>query len=152
MDKIRGFEVVEEGKRKTDGDIVLPRRSTKHSAGYDFYLPTDVTVKANSTSGIIPMDVKAYMGENEVLMLFIRSSIGIKKGLTLANDVAVIDSDYYYAENGGNIGLVLRNNTNEDITLNKGERIMQGVFMPYFIADNDNATELRLGGYGSSGK
>lgn len=148
----RGFEVVRDEFRKTKGEIILPKRATAHSAGYDFYLPEDVTVPAHGTSGIIPTDVKAYMQEGEVLMLYVRSSIGIKKGLVLANGTAVIDSDFYSSPSSdGNICLALRNETDNDITLKAGERVMQGVFVPYLTVDNDDTTTERVGGIGSSG-
>lgn len=92
MEKLRGFEVVKDSMRKTKGEIILPKRATKHSAGYDFYLPEDVTIPAHGTSKMIPTDVKAYMQENEVLMLYVRSSIGIKKGLVLSNGTGIIDA------------------------------------------------------------
>lgn len=151
MMKTRGFEVVSKEFRKTKGDITLPKRSTAFSAGYDFYLPEDVTVPAHGTSGAIPTDVKAYMQEGEVLLLYVRSSVGIKKGLVLANGTGVIDADYYSNEsNDGNICLALRNETDTDITLKAGERVMQGVFVPYLVADDDTTTETRTGGIGST--
>lgn len=151
--KTRGFEVVRDEFRKTTGEIKLPTRATSNSAGYDFYLPTDVTIPANSTSGIIATDVKAYMRPGEVLLLYVRSSVGIKKGLVLANGTGVIDADYYSnVDNDGNIGLALRNETDHDIKLNKGERIMQGIFVPYLVADNGNTGATRTGGVGSTNK
>ena len=150
--KTRGFEVVKDEFRKTKGEIKLPHRSTAFSAGHDFYLPEDVTIPAHGASEAIPTDVKAYMKDGEVLMLYVRSSIGIKKGLVLANGTGIIDKDYYSNEsNDGNICLALRNETDHDITLKAGERIMQGVFIPYLIADDDNTTETRTGGVGSTG-
>ena len=91
------------------------------------------------------------MQEGEVLLLYVRSSVGIKKGLVLANGTGVIDADYYYNEsNDGNICLALRNETDTDITLKAGERVMQGVFVPYLVADDDTTTETRTGGIGST--
>lgn len=149
--KTRGFEVVQDKFRKTNGNIVLPKRSTAFSAGYDFYLPEDITVPAHGTSGAIPTDVKAYMQDNEVLMLYVRSSIGIKKGLVLSNGTGIIDKDFYSnSSNDGNICLSLRNETDDDITLKAGERVMQGVFVPYLVADDDTTTETRTGGIGST--
>lgn len=150
--KLRGFEVVRDDMRKTEGDIKLPTRATAQSAGYDFYLPCDVIILPYSSTGIIPTDVKAYMQEGEVLMLYIRSSIGIKKGIVLSNNTGVIDCDYFSnPDNDGNIEVALRNESDETVTLHKGERIMQGVFIKYLVADGDEATETRNGGFGHSG-
>lgn len=152
MMKLRGFEVVKDEMRKTKGEIKLPTRATAHSAGYDFYLPCNVCIEPHSSTGIIPTDIKAYMQEGEVLMLYVRSSIGIKKGLVLSNGTGVVDKDYFSnPDNDGNIGISLRNETDETVVLYKGERIMQGVFVNYLVADDDEATGERNGGFGSSG-
>lgn len=153
MDKIRGFEPVESKFRKENSAVKLPVRSDKRSAGYDFYSPTSHIVKAHSKE-LIWTNVKAYMLPNEVLMIYVRSSIGIKKGLTLANGTGIIDSSYYSnIDNDGNIGICLFNNTNEDIIIDNGERIAQGVFMNYLITDEDFVLNTeRIGGIGSSGK
>lgn len=134
-------------------DTKLPTRKTKGSAGYDFYLPCDVHLEPFGDSPIIQTGVKAYMPEDEVLLLFIRSSIGIVKNVTLSNNVGVIDSSYVdNPDNEGNIGLRLHNNSALSVDLKNGERIMQGVFVKYGIADGDNVTEERKGGIGSTGK
>lgn len=132
---------------------ILPSRKTKGSAGYDFFLPQDVVIGPHSYSEAIPTYVKAYFPEDEVLMLYIRSSIGFKKGVTLANNVGVIDSDYSdNVDNEGNIGLKLYNHTDHVVKFYAGECIMQGIFMKYGVVDNDFTTEERKGGLGSTGK
>lgn len=131
----------------------LPTRKAKGSAGYDFYLPCDVHLEPYGDSPIIQTGVKAYMPEDEVLLLFIRSSIGILKNVTLSNNVGVIDSDYCdNPDNEGNIGLRLHNNSALSVDLKKGERIMQGVFVKYGVVIDDNVTDERKGGIGSTGK
>lgn len=151
--RVRGFKVVRDEFRKTEGEVLLPRRASKHSAGYDFYLPYEVTIPPHCSTGIIPTDIKAYMQEGEVLMLYVRSSIGIKKGLTLANGTGIVDGDYYSnTDNDGNIGIALRNETDTTIILEKGERVMQGVFVNYLVTDDDNTNTERAGGFGSSGQ
>ena len=148
----RGFEIVSEGFRKhSEADIQLPTRGSKVSAGYDFYLPCDITLQPNEKI-CVWSDVKAYMQEGEVLMLHVRSSIGIKKGLMLSNITGVIDADYYSNEsNDGNIGIALYNYSDKIVELKKGERICQGVFMPFLVADNGNTENERTGGFGSTG-
>lgn len=151
---MRKFEIVKDEFRKfKDEEIILPRRGTKDSAAYDFYTPCDIVIPTNGRTGIIATDVKAKMESDEVLLLFVRSSIGIKKGIVLSNGTGVIDSSYYGNEsNDGNIGVSLLNTTNEDVVIEKGDRIMQGMFVKYLITEDDNATEERTGGFGSSGK
>lgn len=152
--RIRGFEAV----KGAPADTKLPTRKTKGSACYDFYLPEDVTVlpwwlQAFFKPTIIQTNVKAYMQEDEVLLLYIRSSIGLLKGVTLGNNVGVIDCDYYNnEENDGNIGLVLVNRGWLPKRFKKGERIMQGMFAKFGVVDNDCTTGERKGGTGSTGK
>ena len=150
--KIRGFEVVKDEKRKTEGKIILPTRGSKVSAGYDFYSPVDITIEPNKI-GKIWTDVKAYMGNTECLILNVRSSMGGK--FMLANTQGWIDADYYNNEsNEGNIGFFLKNISNEPLTINEGDRIGQGAFFSFLVSDNGNPEEeiVRTGGFGSSGK
>lgn len=151
---MRKFEVVKDECRKFKGEeIILPKRGTKGSAAYDFYTPCDIVIPANGRTGIISTDVKAKMEDDEVLLLFVRSSIGIKRGIVLSNGTGVIDSSYYSSEsNDGNIGVALLNTTNEEVVINKGERIMQGMFVKYLITEDDKAEGERVGGFGSSGR
>lgn len=139
--------------KNAPADTVLPKRKTAKSAGYDFVLPCDVRLNPRSVSAIIPTNVKAFMPDDEVLMLYIRSSIGIKQHVTLANGTGIIDADYFSnPDNDGNIGICLQNNSNEIVSLKKGERIMQGIFVKYAVCDSDDTNEVRKGGFGSTGK
>jgi len=150
IDKTRGFEVVSDTHRKSQGEIILPTRGTSKSAGYDFYSPIDIEIQPNQKV-CIWSDVKAYMQEGEVLLLFVRSSIGIKRGLRLSNSTGVVDSDYFSNEdNDGNIGIALHNYTDKVVTIEKGERVCQGVFVPFLVADNGNTDIERNGGIGST--
>lgn len=106
---MRKFELVDKTFRKHTEEAKLPLRGTKTSAGYDFYASEDLVIKPQDKVTFWT-DVKAKMGENEVLLGFVRSSMGIKNDLMLSNTVAVIDSDYYNnEETGGNIGISIRN-------------------------------------------
>ena len=148
--KIRGFKIVSDNHRKSQEEITLPTRGTSKSAGYDFYSPIDIEIQPNQKV-CIWSDVKAYMQEGEVLLLFVRSSIGIKRGLRLSNSTGVIDSDYFSNEdNDGNIGIALHNYTDNVVTIEKGERVCQGVFIPFLVADNGNTDIERNGGIGST--
>lgn len=105
---MRKFELVSEEFRKHE-DSKLPLRGTQTSAGYDFYATEDLVIKPQEKV-MFWSDVKAQMQEGEVLLGFVRSSMGIKNDLMLSNTVAVIDSDYYNnEETGGNIGISIRN-------------------------------------------
>ena len=98
--------------------------------------------------------IKACMNEDEVFYLYIRSSIGYKYNVTLANSVGVIDSDFYNNEdNEGHISVCLINHGDKDYEVNIGDRIAQGVFMKYLTVDNEEKVEKkRKGGIGSTNK
>ncbi len=152
---IRGFEVVEDKYRKhPECEIVLPQRSTLRSAGYDISTPVDIVIAPRSHSKVIFTDIKAYMQDDEVLTTHVRSSIGIKRGLVLANTTGIIDADYYAnPDNDGNIGFMLRNLTDEEVLIKAGERVIQAIFIKYLTSDIDEVkSEQRLGGVGSTGK
>lgn len=150
--RIRGFEVVKDEFRKfPNNEILYPLRGSKHSAGYDFYSNEDIIIEPKAHH-VFWTDIKAYMLPTEVLKIHVRSSIAIKKKLTLRNQVGIIDSDYYSnIDNDGNIGVCLYNGSRAQIRIQKGERIAQGIFEIYLVADNDlsDASE-RKGGIGST--
>lgn len=147
----RYFEVVKAEHRTTNVNIQLPTRSDPKSAGYDFYSPVNITIMPNE-SKLFFTDVKAAMNDDEVLMLYVRSSMG-KVPVVIANGTGIIDASYFEnPANDGNIGFRLLNMGNEPYVINIGDRIGQGVFTKYLITDDDNTNGNRIGGFGSSGK
>ena len=153
MEKIRGFEIA---KGFENEGINLPIRKTKYSAGYDVEAAEETVVpsfKKGMNPTLIKTGIKAYMADDEVLMLYNRSSNPKKKGLILANSVGVIDKDYYgNPDNDGHIMFAFYNIKDEDITIKKGEAIGQAVFQKYLVTDDDNASGERIGGFGSTSK
>lgn len=148
--RTRGFEVVVDDKRKTTGDVILPQRGTSKAMAYDFYANDDYVVNPGEVAKVWT-DVKAYMGDNECLILNVRSSMGGK--FMLSNTQGWIDSDYYSnVGNDGNIGVFLLNISNEVQEIKKGDRIAQGAFFYFLAADNGNTDDVRTGGFGSTGK
>jgi len=160
---------------------LLPLRATRTSAGYDFFAPCDIVIPPQEKA-FFATDVKAEMGENEVLLLVVRSSAGIKRDLMAANTAGVIDSDYYdNPNNEGNIHIALRNlkpamelsgynrvalasgdtveipvikdlKEQNTVVIKAGERVVQGLFLPVLAADSGDSDTPRGGGFGSSGK
>ena len=153
MEKLRGFEIA---KGWEDKNINLPKRSTKYAAGYDVEAAEDTIIpafKPGVKPTLIPTGLKAYMQDDEMLCLYNRSSNPKKKGLVLANSVGIVDKDYYgNADNDGHIMYAMWNFKDEDIKVEKGERIGQAILQKYLIADNDNADAERTGGFGSTDK
>lgn len=124
---------------------LLPKRATNGSAGYDFVAPYNVSVPPNGVATIYT-DVGAYMLPDEVLKIYPRSSMAIKRGVTLLNDVAIIDSDFK-----DEIVLSLHNRSMITVTIKKGEKIAQGIFQKYLTC-GDEPSAFRNGGIGSTGK
>lgn len=162
----RGFKEVSDANKKYGEQVklhgkeivvfpetTLPTRADAKSAGYDFYTPVDVKVLPQSKQ-IVWTNVKAYMQDDEVLQLFVRSSIGIKHDCVLANGTGIIDASYFNnADNEGNIGICLVNRTGQTKEFKAGERIAQGIFVKYLTADEDvSLSDERKGGIGSSGQ
>ena len=153
MEKVRGFEVA---KGFEDKGINMPVRKTKYSAGYDVEAAEDVIIpsfKKGMKPTLVKTGIKAYMQDNEYLMLANRSSNPGKKGLILANSVGIIDKDYYgNPDNDGHIMFAFYNIKEDDIEIKKGDCIGQAIFMPFLVVDDDNANGERTGGFGSTSK
>ena len=123
----------------------LPKRATSGSAGYDFVAPVDIKIPFASVVKV-STNTKVYMPSDEVLKIYPRSSMAIKRGVTLVNDVAIIDSDFK-----DTIVLALHNNSMGAVTIKKGEKIAQGIFQKYLTC-GDEPSVVRNGGIGSTGK
>lgn len=134
-------------------NIQLPQRATKGSAGYDFYMPYDLTLVPGQTAKI-PTGIRAKIADGWVLCLFPRSGLGFKYRLQLNNTVGIIDADYYLSDNEGHIFAKITNDSNEGktLTLRQGEGFMQGIFMPFGLVEDDNVQTIRNGGFGSTTK
>lgn len=155
--KQRGFEII--SKYQEEG-LSVPQRATKGAAGYDFQAAETVVVPSlwklqqageNPKPILVKTGIKAYMPDSEYLELVSRSSNPLKRFLLLANGVGVIDSDYYNnSDNEGHIMFQFTNFGPSDLTIKKGERIGQGIFLPFLKADQDVTSQSRSGGFGSS--
>ncbi len=158
MEKIARFFKVSEkeflssgGTSATLSGIILPRRATKGSAGYDFFAPETFTLKAGETIKIAT-GVRVKIDNGWFLAIFPRSGLGFKYRLTLDNTVGIIDSDYYNAENEGHIFIKMTNCGNTPLTVEKGKAFAQGVFLPFGITVDDACEGERVGGFGSTDK
>ena len=151
--KNRGFEIA---KGFENCGVDMPERKTKYSAGYDVKSIEDIVIppfKVGMKPTLVKTGLKVYMQDDEYLMLVNRSSNPGKKGLVLSNGVGVIDKDYYNnPDNDGHFMYAYYNYFNEDIVIKKGDVIGQAIFMKYLKTDDDNATNVRTGGFGSTSK
>ncbi len=151
MEKLRGFEIAKGFENK---GINLPIRKTKYSAGYDIEAAEDIVIpsfKKGMNPTLVKTGLKVYMQDDEVVLLYNRSSNPKKKGLIMANSVGVIDKDYYgNQDNDGHIMFAFYNIKDEDVEIKKGEAIGQAIFQKYLLTDDDSAEGLRIGGFGST--
>ncbi len=137
-----------DAKYPTPKQVILPRRGTSRSAGYDFYSPYEVVIPPHQ-SVFIPAWVKCIdMPDDVVLKIYVRSSLGIKRGLSLSNGTGIIDSDYVWG-----IGISVYNRGDQEAKIEEGERFAQGIFEHYLVTcDDDPIESSRFGGFGSTGK
>ena len=153
MEKIRGFEIA---KGFEDKEIELPIRKTSKSAAYDLQAAEDTVIpsfKLGQKPTLIPTGLKAYMQNDEVLMLFPRSSAPKKQGIMFPHSAGIIDADYYgNVDNDGHIMIQCINIKDEDVIIKKGEAVAQAMFQKFLTVDNDNAQGERKGGFGSTEK
>lgn len=129
-----------------------PTRATKGSAGYDFESPISFELKPGETIKI-PTGIRVKINDGWVLKLYPRSGLGFKFRVQMNNTVGIIDSDYYNSDNEGHIFCKITNDTNEDktVSVNKGTGFCQGIFVEYGITFDDDVTDERNGGFGSTG-
>lgn len=156
---MRGFRKInyEQFKKDVKDDLELyeqfelPRRSTKYSAGYDFFSVIDFTLQPGEKR-TIPTGVKVFMGEQEMFMLCVRSSQGIKYNVRLANQVGIFESDYYEnPKTDGHVYVCLQNQGDSEYTIKKGDRLCQGIFIPFLVSEEEEKIEtVRSGGIGST--
>jgi len=131
----------------------LPERSTKASAGYDFYNPVEVTINPGEMM-YVKTGIKAKFPDDYMLLLLNRSSNPKKKGLVVINGLGLIDADYYgNPDNDGEMAFAFMNIKTEPVTIAAGEKLGQGVFVKYgVVTDEGEITSERTGGFGSTGK
>lgn len=140
--------------KKVRENAIIPKRATAGSAGLDLCACIDepLTVKAGERA-VIPSGIAIALESSEVVALvFARSGLAIKHGISLSNSVGVIDSDYR-----GEICVGIINTSRENYTVNPGERIAQLVLTPVIPAEpveveSLDETERGAGGFGSTGR
>lgn len=135
--------------------IHLPERATSGSAGYDFFSPDNIDLP-HGKSVLIPTGIRARIDDGWVLKIYPRSGLGFKHRIQLDNTVGIIDSDYYNSSNEGHIMIKLTNDSNKEsdivVALEAGKGFAQGIFLEFGITEDDNASGIRDGGFGSTSK
>lgn len=131
--------------------IKLPKRATSGSAGYDFYAPFAVEL-CSGMDIIIPTGIRCQIKDGEFLSIYARSGLGMKSYWRTANILPVIDADYYSAENEGHIMVKIRMETTDGTSkmVGTGQAFCQGVFLKFDTTEDDEASGIRTGGFGST--
>lgn len=156
---MRKFEKITLSQFKKDTNLTeenyknydIPKRSTKSSAGYDFEVLNDFTINPGEIK-LVPTGIKAQMNEDEVLMIYIRSSLGFKYNIRICNQTGIIDSDYYNNENNeGHIFIKIQNEGDKPKQFKAKDKFAQGIFLKYLTTDDEEKiTKKRKGGIGST--
>ena len=129
---------------------LLPKRSSKFSAGYDFFAIEAFTLLPGEIKKV-PTGYKFIAEDDDMLMILVRSSMGFKYNVRLCNQVGIIESDYYNNEsNEGHMWVALQNHGDKPYVVEKGQAYSQGIFTKFLITDDDMADGVRQGGLGSS--
>lgn len=132
-------------------DIVLPKRATKGSAGYDIYSPIFFELHPGE-SILIPTGIRCKINDGWFLAIFPRSGLGFKYYCRLANSVGIIDADYSLSDNEGHIMIKIRNESEDKVlSVNRGDAIAQGILLQHGYTEDDDADGIRNGGFGSTG-
>jgi dUTP pyrophosphatase len=131
-------------------NIQLPTRGSKASAGYDIYSTIAFNLQPEDKPITIPLGIRAVMPQDMFLQVVPRSSTGFKTGAYLANTIGIIDADFYESKEEGHILLKIVPNF-EEVSVQAGDRIVQGIFLKYYTTDDDCVKAIRTGGIGSTG-
>ena len=151
FEKVSWEQFAPYGEQATYENVKLPKRATVHSAGYDFFAPTDIVVQPQQTV-TVATGIRALMPDDWCLLIFPRSGLGFKYRLKLNNTVGIIDADYAESDNEGHIFVRMTNEGNLPLKVIKGSAFAQGIFTKYLLTEDDDVTEKRNGGLGSTTK
>ena len=123
-------------------NLKIPQRDSDSTAGYDICLLNDIELRPNEILKL-PTGLKCFFEKDEVLLLVVRSSMGFKYNIRLCNQVGVIDADYYNnKDNEGHIWIRIQNEGDSTVNLNKGDAIVQGIFLKYLTTQSDSTLEI----------
>ena len=152
-----GFNLPDAVMKEAYGAIKLPVRATAGSAGYDFFSPipfalSNMTVNPRGTT--FPTGIQCELHPDFCLIMIPKSGLGIKQYSRLGNCLGLIDRDYIFSDNEGDIFVNIRSDIpgNPPVEIRAGQAICQGVILPFGTTDDDETTEARNGGLGSTGK
>jgi dUTP pyrophosphatase len=137
--------------KRIDPTLPLPQYHSSGAAAFDV-VTRETTVIAPHALGLVPGNIIVRVPEGYALLILPRSSLPRKKGLIFPHSLGLIDQDYHGPED--EIFVQVQNITDQPVTVERGERIAQGLFVKIdraeFTEDGNLAEESR-GGFGSTG-
>ncbi len=137
--------------KRFDKDLPLPEYKTAGAAAFDLSSRISVTILPKGVVRI-PLNIALEPPEGFMLMMAARSSLH-KKGLMLANGVAIGDRDF--CGNNDEYHAALYNFSDFPVSIERGERLVQGILKKYDKAEWDEVDELKnkdRGGFGTTGQ
>lgn len=137
--------------KRIDPSLPLPEYHTAGSVAFDIYTREDAIVEPHSFA-LVPGNFIIETPPGHMLIIAARSSSAKKKGLSMRNGIGIIDQDY--CGNGDEIHIMLQNLTSEPVSISRGERLAQGVFVKIEKAEWREVNEMaknNRGGFGSTG-
>lgn len=136
---------------RLDPSVPLPKYESSGAAGFDLASNADMTIAPGQVT-LVPTGLVIAVPQGHVLGIFARSSTPLKRGLMVANGVGLVDSDYRGPADEIKIEVV--NFTASPVQVRKGDRLAQGVIVPFVRAEwqeQETATAPSRGGFGSTG-
>jgi dUTP pyrophosphatase len=136
---------------RLDPAVALPRYQTGGAAGFDLASSADMTVQPGEVA-LVPTGLVIEVPAGYFLGVFARSSTPLKRGLMVANGVGIVDADYCGPTD--EIRIEVLNFTAKPVTVARGDRLAQGVILPYVRAEWQEVTDVRRpdrGGFGGTG-
>ena len=137
--------------RRLRPDVSLPRYESDQAAAFDLSAASEVVIDPGRVA-LVPTGLVVEVPAGMFLGIFARSSTPLKRGLMVANGVGVIDPDYCGPSD--EVKIAVMNFTDAPVTVQRGDRIAQGIFLTAPRVTWDEADQLReasRGGFGATG-
>lgn len=137
--------------KRVDPTMPLPQHESQGAVAFDLMARIDVTVSPGEIE-LVPVNVIVKTPPGYMLILASRSSLPLKKGLVVPNGIGVVDQDY--CGEGDELKVQILNIKQMPVTITRGERIAQGIFVRIERADwseVQSLTSKSRGGFGSTG-
>lgn len=136
--------------KRFDKEMSLPKYHTEGAAGFDLAARDTLTIPPHAV-GYVSLNVAVETPPDHFLLIASRGSTH-KRGLMLANSVGIGDSDFCGDEDEYKAALL--NFTDQPVTIERGDRIAQGIFIPFTRAEWEEVEKMEnktRGGFGTTG-